>query len=222
MHLKNFFSKTKQKIKGKGNIIELPKKNNYKGKIKIIGDYNKIEIADNVKYYDLNIVIYGNHNNIRIDEYCELNEACFSIGIKYTPANNVCINLGTGISISGKSHLFCAEDDSKIIINENCLLSSGIDIWCTDTHSIHDINGNILNMGKEVIIGKHVWIGKDVKICKNTKIADNCVIGWNSVITSSISNKHNANSVIAGNPAKVVKENILWSKERPNIKHIEC
>ena len=77
-------------------------------------------------------------------------------------------------------------------------------------------------MGKEVIIGKHVWIGKDVKICKNTKIADNCVIGWNSVVTSSISNKHNANSVIAGNPAKVVKENILWSKERPNIKHIEC
>lgn len=26
MHLKNFFSKTKQKIKGKGNIIELSKK----------------------------------------------------------------------------------------------------------------------------------------------------------------------------------------------------
>lgn len=32
MHLKNFFSKTKQKIKGKGNIIELSKKTTIKGR----------------------------------------------------------------------------------------------------------------------------------------------------------------------------------------------
>ena len=212
--------KFQKKIKGKGNIICLPKINRY-GKIKIIGNNNKIEMADNVKYDDLNITVYGNNNNILIKENCELYGADLSIGIKDTPTNNACINLETGVNICGKSSLFCAEDNSKISLGENCLLSSGIDIWFTDTHSIHDNSGNILNIGKEVAIGKHVWIGKDVKIGKNTKIADNCVIGWSSVVTSSISNKHKANSVIAGSPAKVVKENIQWSKERPNIKHIE-
>lgn len=211
------FNKIKKKIKGTGNQVTISNKHCC-GKIKIVGNRNKIEINETTHCLDLNITIYGNDNHIFIKDYCKLYSICLNIGIKDAPTANAIIEIKQNVDVSGKTTLFCAEDNSKIIINENCLLSSGIDIWCTDTHSICDNDGNTLNIGKEVIIGKHVWIGKDVKIGKNTKIADNCVVGWGSIVTSSVSGKHKPNSVLAGNPAKVVKENVIWSKERPNIK----
>ena len=48
-------------------------------------------------------------------------------------------------------------------------------------------------------------------ICKNVRIADNSIIGAHAVVTKSFSEK---NSVIAGNPAKIVKQGVEWHRER--------
>ena len=71
--------------------------------------------------------------------------------------------------------------------------------------------GEIINKGKFCEIGKHVWIGHDASICKNVRIADNSIIGAHAVVTKSFSEK---NSVIAGNPAKIVKQGVEWHRER--------
>ena len=55
-----------------------------------------------------------------------------------------------------------------------------------------------------------MWVGNQVIILKGTEIADNCVVGSGSVVTKKFTN----NLVIAGNPARVVKENIDWKFER--------
>lgn len=55
-----------------------------------------------------------------------------------------------------------------------------------------------------IIIGENVWIGSNVRICKGVTIGDNAIIAANSVLTKSVP----ANAVAAGNPAKIVKENI--------------
>lgn len=75
------FNKIKKKIKGTGNQITAPTKHCC-GKIKIIGDNNKIAIAENAHCHDLNITIYGDDNNVFIKDNCELNSAGLSIGIK--------------------------------------------------------------------------------------------------------------------------------------------
>ena len=93
------------------------------------------------------------------------------------------------------------------------MFSFNIEITCTDTHSVLDMEDNIINKGENIIIGNHVWVGKEAKILKNTKIADNCIVAQNSIVTKKFDTN---NAVIAGNPAKIVKENITWSNIRPN------
>ena len=47
-------------------------------------------------------------------------------------------------------------------------------------------------------------------ICKNTKIPNGCIIGVGSVVTKSIKEE---NSVLAGNPAKIVRKDIEWERQ---------
>lgn len=57
---------------------------------------------------------------------------------------------------------------------------------------------------KPIIIGENVWIGENARICKGVTIGDNAIIAADSVVTKNVP----ANAVAAGNPAKIVKENI--------------
>ena len=59
----------------------------------------------------------------------------------------------------------------------------------------------------EIIIGNHVWIGSGAQIYKGTIIADGCVIAANSVVRGIF---NTSNSLIGGNPARIIKENIKW------------
>lgn len=53
-----------------------------------------------------------------------------------------------------------------------------------------------------VIIGSNVWIGDKATILPNVTIGDGAVIAANSVVTKDVP----VYSVVAGNPAKVVKQ----------------
>ena len=55
----------------------------------------------------------------------------------------------------------------------------------------------------EVEIGDDVWVGANVTILKGARIGSGCIVASNAVVTSGI---YPARSILAGNPAKVVKE----------------
>lgn len=54
----------------------------------------------------------------------------------------------------------------------------------------------------EVVIGKNVWLGDKVTILPNVHIGDNVIVAANSVVTKDVVR----NSVVAGVPAKVIKQ----------------
>lgn len=60
------------------------------------------------------------------------------------------------------------------------------------------------SVSSPIVIGENTWIGSNVRICKGVKIGDNSVVAACSVITKDVP----ANSIAAGNPAKIVKNNI--------------
>ena len=102
-------------------------------------------------------------------------------------------------------------EGTSVIMGDNCLGSANIEIRSGDSHSIFNYQNERINRSRDIEIGKHVWIGQGVFILKGSRIPDNCVVGASSVITKEFSDN---NCIIAGNPAKVVKREIIWDGNR--------
>ncbi len=156
------------------------------------------------------IAIWGNNNRVEIDpsvQFCGL----LTIGIQDSPVNNCLVKIGANSTANGVD-MALFEDNSSVIIGEDCMFSWDIHIWNTDTHTIYDKNTKeCLNVGRELVIEDHVWVGMNVNILKNTRIPKNSVVGIGSVVTKKFTEP---NVVISGVPAKVVKRDINWSRQR--------
>ena len=92
------------------------------------------------------------------------------------------------------------------------MISFNVEISCTDTHSIMDMEGNLTNIGEKIEIGSNVWICKDAVILKNSKVLSNSIVAQRSVVAKKFDEE---NVVIAGNPAKIVKREVKWCTKRP-------
>lgn len=94
----------------------------------------------------------------------------------------------------------------EIVIGEKCLFSNNIEIHTSDYHRIM-VNGKQTNQTQNIVIGSHCWIGLQCLILKGTFIADNCIVG-----AKSLCNKRyeSPNSIIAGNPARIIKSDVNW------------
>lgn len=127
-------------------------------------------------------------------------------------SNKFSLQIGKNFSCEGVT-IFVNEPNLSINIGDNCMFSHSIYLRPCDAHTIFDKNSNIINRGKDIIIGNKVWIGQGVTLLKNTKVSDNSVVGLGSIVTK----KFNESSVIiAGNPAKILKREITWSREPIN------
>ena len=154
--------------------------------------------------------VYGNNNKIILGDNLDWSGDIY-IGLPEVPVDNCSVVIGDN-SFSNGTNIRICEDNTTVEIGKDCLFSSGITIWASDTHTVTDIDGNITNIGKYVKIGNHVWVGMFAAILKNTTIPDNCIVGTHCVVGGTYKK---TNCVIAGNPGKIVKENINWDKRQP-------
>ena len=92
--------------------------------------------------------------------------------------------------------------NSPVKIGDNCGIGSEVMIW---THGawLNVLEGFPDDFGP-VTIGKNVWLPARCIVLPNVEIGDNCVIGINSLINKSIPE----GSLAAGQPCKVIRENI--------------
>lgn len=125
------------------------------------------------------------------------------------------VKIGAG-STFNNIFLFAGKN-SKIIIGEDCMFSWNCSLLNHDFHTILDKNtGEILNSKvNEIHIGKHTWVGYGATFFKNVKIMENSIVGMNSFVINSKFDEPNV--IIAGSPAKVIKHNINWDRDHPDV-----
>lgn len=186
-----FISGLDIKFKGKNSTVEIwePYKfvkifGSKKSKIYIVGDDNYIRIK-NTKHSIYSLRISGIQNN-----------------------NKICI--GENFFSTGYLHIeFGKQSGLNLSIGDGCMFGQGVNIMLNDCHKIMDLtSGEQINKPKKgIFIGNNVWLARDVRILKDISIADNTVVATGSIVTKS---SFENNVILAGIPAKVVKNNITW------------
>ena len=159
---------------------------------------------------DCKVCINGDNNTVIFLSAAHF-KGIIHIGTADTKSFNCTVTIGKGTTSNGTT-MRILESGTRVRIGTDCMLSDEINIWASDTHTLIDAKGDIINWGRHITIGNHVWIGKHATILKNTTIADGSVVGWGAVVSGTF---NMPGSVIAGNPAKVVKTVSGWSSDRP-------
>lgn len=178
----------------------------------------------------LTVKFYGNNNTVRLHLPINFRNAVIRFEgddstFEMCPTNTVVYD--AGFSLEHNAHLFidCNSqlnrnnvrviinnhklgESSRVHIGKNAQISSDILIRTADGHALFNMNEKYpYNKPEDVIIGDNVWIGYHSTILKGTKISNNSVVGACSVVNKKFEKE---NVIIAGNPAKIVKENIKW------------
>jgi len=115
------------------------------------------------------------------------------------------LTLGNNFDITGDAMIICAKE---IQIGNNCMIAWQSILMDTDQHAIYDDKKSIINQDKPILIGNDVWVGAKSFILKGSTIPDGCIVGANTTIAKEFKEQK---AVIAGNPAKIIKENISWN-----------
>jgi len=173
------------------------------GKNVVIEDGVKIGLASIIRANDIKIERYAtigsftviDTGKLRIGEDARINEQVIIGGMK-TPQSS--LDLGKRTIIMEYSFI---NTTMPIIIGDDTGIGG---------HCLLFTHGSWLNQMEgfpvafaPITLGKSVWLPWRVFIMPGVTIGDKVVVGANSLISKSVE----ANSLIAGSPAKVIKEN---------------
>lgn len=204
---KKIINKIHRKIRGKNNKIIHSRSILSSVFFDIEGDNNVIEIEsgcilNNVKFY-----LRGNNHRIKIGKRCRFNRG----GSIWFEDNNGSLTIGENSTFED-AHLAITEPFSEIRIGQDCMFAYGIDVRTGDSHSIiSKSNRKRINYAKNVVIDNHVWVAAHCVILKGSFIPEDSVVATGSVVTQRYDKK---GIIIGGNPARQLKEDITWSRER--------
>lgn len=112
---------------------------------------------------------------------------------------------GGSIEIGNNSYI---GDRTEIHAGKSVKIGNGVNIaWdCNildrDYHAFESENEVV----KSVVIEDHVWIGVRSVILKGVTIGEGAVVAAGSVVTRDVP----PGCLVAGNPAKVIRENVSW------------
>lgn len=202
-------------IKGQGNRLSLGDRNAVDAfvpaglrrdlaegpAIRIAGDDNRIEVADDVRM-TLNIVVQGDGNRIHIGEGCRLN------GFITIRCSGATLSIGAGTTVvNGSLQL---HEPGEIRIGADCMIANQVYVSLSDVHPIRDrASGDRINPAASVEIGDHVWLGLRSMVMKGSRVGAGAVIAAGAVVSGDVP----AHAVAAGVPARVVRRDVVWSRD---------
>ncbi|MGF1702078.1 sugar O-acetyltransferase [Photobacterium makurazakiensis] len=95
-------------------------------------------------------------------------------------------------------------DCGKVIIGDYVMIGPNVTL-CTAGHPIDaKTRYTYEEFAKPISIGNKVWIGANVLVLPGVTIGNGAVVGGGSVVTKDVP----ADTVVVGNPARVIRENI--------------
>ncbi len=85
-----------------------------------------------------------------------------------------------------------------IVIDDDVMIAGGVRLISNN----HDLDDRMVLTCKPVHIKRNCWIGAGATILRGVTIGENSVVGAASVVTKDVPD----NVIVAGNPAKIIRE----------------
>ena len=178
-----------------------------KSKITIKGKGSSVVVGNRCRFRNTTIEVFGNNSTVEINDSVLVYEKCY-ISIKGDNCHCVILNKTT----IGSASFFLEESNTEIHVGSDCMLGRSVCLQTTDFHSIVDSStGTRINYPDNVKVGNHVWLGYGVTLGKGAAVNDNSVVGEHSLVTKKFTQP---NICLVGIPAKIIKENINWNREK--------
>jgi acetyltransferase-like isoleucine patch superfamily enzyme len=172
----------------------------------VIGDDNQISLGRGGVYSNVRFRLRGSGHRISFGENCRISRG----GVVWVEDERCSLQVGANTSMV-EVHIALTEPGSRVTIGEDCMFANDIDLRTGDSHSVIDQrSGERLNFPGDIHIGRHVWVAPHTVILKGVNIGENSIVATGSVVTRSC----DPGVIIAGNPAKTIKEGVSWVRER--------
>ena len=172
----------------------------------IRGDNNEITIAPGAFLRGVRFHIRGSGHRVHIGEKVRISRRAEL----WMEDENGELTIGPGTTIVS-AHLAVTEPGSRLVIGPDCMLATDIEIRTGDSHAIFDAQtGERLNPAADVVLEEHVWVGARAIILKGCRIGKGSVVATGAVVTQSCPPQ----SILAGNPARVIRQGIVWTRQR--------
>ena len=149
-------------------------------------------------------------NNVVLNSDSKHSNTNLTTRVKFVLGYDGRITIGDNCDLNG----LCVVSYKNVTIGSCCQFASSTMIADTDFHPTDNAErfkqmiGEPFDYGKvkkeEIVIGNNVWVGWGCVILKGARVGNNCIIAAGSIV---LKGDYPENSIIAGNPAKVVKTN---------------
>jgi acetyltransferase-like isoleucine patch superfamily enzyme len=154
-----------------------------------------LTIGDNVEINALSLegIKFGNNVSIQRNTIIECTGVIRSLGVGLEIGNNVGIAQNCFIQVRG-----------KVIIGNDVIFGPGVYLF-SENHNFENPDLPIVVQGetrKGVVIEEGVWIGAGATVLDGVRICRNSIVAAGSIVNQDVP----AYSVVAGVPAKVVKQ----------------
>ena len=173
------------------------------GRISITGTSNTLEIGEGARLWDVNVELHGSGLICRIGADCRIRGGTLVVE-----------DAGSRLEIGEATTLIMAvvvsSEGHRVRLGADCLVASGADIRNSDGHSVIDREGRRVNPAGDVEIGRHVWLGLGCQVLKGVTIDEGSVVAARSLVNRDVP----ARTVVAGTPARVIREDTSWDARR--------
>ena len=174
--------------------------------INIQGDKNVVCISMSMNFLNSVININGCNCNVSIGKTKYDWPVIINMSIRH--GDNQKIEIGENFT-SGGTFIEMLQPNSRIKVGNDCMFSQDVTLQGGDGHCLFE-GDHLVNYSEEMEIGNHVWVARNVVITKRAKVANGSVVGTGALVSSKFDEEF---VVLGGNPAKIVKHNIMWDRE---------